>query len=416
MRERVIAHRVLAPLLRWALRPPRGEGTRTASPGPVRILLLNAHGMGGTVRTVLNLAEHLAERYDVEIVSLSRRQDEAFFGLPPGVRVRVLHDRRPGAQRGWIPRLLARVPGVLSDPDDFAAQYYNLWSDLALLRLMRAWRTGVVITTRPALSLFAAMFGRPEVVVVAQEHANLSVYPEALRRAIGEHYRRLDVVTVLTATDLAGYERLLAGSATRLERIPNAVPRMPGEPAAEREKLVLAAGRLAAVKGFDLLIEAFARVAERHPDWRLLIQGYGAERPKLEAAIAAHRLDGRVELGRGAPQLGEVMARAGVFALSSRHEGFGMVLLEAMSKGMAIVAFDCPTGPRELIDDGRNGILVPAEDVPAFADALSRVIADVDLRRRLGTAALQTAQDYGMDAIGRRWEELLDAHGATRRA
>jgi glycosyltransferase involved in cell wall biosynthesis len=84
-----------------------------------------------------------------------------------------------------------------------------------------------------------------------------------------------------------------------------------------------------------------------------------------------------------------------------------MVMLEAMSKGMAVVAFDCPTGPAEAIDDGRNGVLVPTEDVDAFAVALDRVMSDAGTRRRLGAAALETVKAYDIDIIGARWNDLL---------
>jgi glycosyltransferase involved in cell wall biosynthesis len=363
--------------------------------------------MGGTIRTVLNLAQELGKRHPVEIVSISRRQDEAFFALPAGVPVTVLHDRRPGAQRGLIPRLLARVPSVLMHPDDFAARYYNLWTDLALLWRMRRWRDGVIVTTRPALNLFAATFARGGPVLLAQEHLSLSAYPDALRRELAERYQDLDVLAVLTENDLAGYREMLAGAPTRLERIPNAVPRLPGDPDGEREKVVLAAGRLTASKGYDMLLRAFARVVERHPDWRLLIHGYGEERPALNALIEELGLTDAVELAGPAPQLGEVMAGSAVFALSSRYEGFPMVILEAMSKGMPIVAFDCPTGPREAITDERDGLLVPPEDVDAFAAALLRVIEDPGLRERLGAAARETARDYDIEVIGARWETVL---------
>ena len=112
------------------------------------------------------------------------------------------------------------------------------------------------------------------------------------------------------------------------------------------------------------------------------------------------------------------MAKASVFALSSRFEGFPVVLLEAMSKGMAVVSFDCPTGPAELIDDRRNGLLVPAEDIGAFAAGLRELVEHEELRRRYAAAAVETAAAYTVEAIGRRWEallgELAEARGGQR--
>ena len=96
-----------------------------------------------------------------------------------------------------------------------------------------------------------------------------------------------------------------------------------------------------------------------------------------------------------------------IFALSSRFEGFPLILCEAMSKGMAPVAFDCPTGPAEMIRDGENGLIVPLGDVDAFAAALIRMIEDDDLRHRCGPGALETGKGFKMDAIGPLWDELF---------
>ena len=108
------------------------------------------------------------------------------------------------------------------------------------------------------------------------------------------------------------------------------------------------------------------------------------------------------------------MAQASVYALSSRFEGFPLVLVEAMSKGMACVAFDCPTGPADIIDDHRNGLLVPAKDVEGLTAALMEMVEDEELRRRCGDAAIETAREYTMAAIGP--EVGRDAAGAPAAA
>ena len=115
--------------------------------------------------------------------------------------------------------------------------------------------------------------------------------------------------------------------------------------------------------------------------------------------------------------LGRELARASVFALSSRFEGFGMVILEAMSKGVPVVSFDCPQGPGELITDGVDGVLVPAEDVAALAAALERVMGDEDERRRLADAGLRRARDFDPVVVGAAGtgslDELLSARART---
>lgn len=236
----------------------------------VRILLQNAYGMGGTTRTVLNLAGHLGDRYDVEIVSMMRRVDEAFYDLPRNVTVTTLRDER-SAPSGRVAKLLARVPSMLTPPNDGSYQYMKLAHDLRLVRLMGGRQPDVLIGTRPSLNLLIAETGRPGVVTIAQDHTNLRSYGPPVQKLIRAAYGRLDALAVLTESSLAEYEQALGGGRLRIVRIPNAVPPLAGGLSPRTDKVVLAAGRYVHAKGFDLLIQAYEPVAAKHPDWTLKI-------------------------------------------------------------------------------------------------------------------------------------------------
>jgi len=367
----------------------------------VRILLLHAYGMGGTIRTTFNLARGLADAgRDVEIVSLTRRRDDAFFEPPP-VRVTDVDDQRP-------PRdLLARLPSLLVHPEDYAYPWASLRTDLALLRLLRGLRGGVLVTTRPAFTVLAARLAPPGVVTVAQEHLNFHAHRPRLTADLRAALRHVDALAVLTEDDARDYGAELAGAPTVVERIPNAVPPLEGATSDLEAPVVVAAGRLNAQKGFDRLIPAFAPVAAAHPEWRLRIYGSGPARAELRALILRHGLHNHVQLMGQARRLGEAYAGASLFALSSRFEGFGMVIVEAMSKGLPVVSFDCPRGPAEIIRDGIDGTLVPDGDVPGLSRALLALVEDADRRRAYGAAALENARRFEPGPVAERWALLL---------
>ncbi len=368
----------------------------------MRILLLHANGMGGTIRTVLNLAGHLARDHDVEIVSVVKEAEEPFFPIPPGVRVRFLDDRTR-RRKG----LLSRFPSRLIPKEETAHHWFTLRTDFKLIRYIRSRRRGVLITTRPGLNLMAALFAAPDIVTIGQEHMNLGSHAPALRKRIARRYGKLDALVTLTAKDLGTYQKALKVRPRVLTRIPNAVTRLGGGISPLDANTVIAVGRYTRQKGYDLLVRAWAHVAPRHPDWTLRIFGGGPREQKLGEMIEQRDLTGKVHLMGPAADVGAELSNASIYVLSSRHEGMPMVILEAMSKGLPVVSYDCPTGPAELITHGHDGLLVKPEKIHAMADAICTLIEDEELRRKLGGHARETAAEYDLDVVGAKWQDLL---------
>lgn len=403
---------MLEPLALLLLRPANRRRARRAPAATARkvvFLVQHAYGAGGTVRSVLNCAGQLARQREVEVVGLIRELRRPSFPIPEGVRVSSLDDRvePPGGARGLARRVLSRLPSLLVPVGEPSYRRCSLWTDLLLIRFLRSLRTGLLITTRPSLNLAAAVFAPPEVRTVGQEHMNLGSHRPAVRDRVLRRYGRLDAVVTLTATDLAGYRRELP-DARRLVCIPNALPELAGGPADPAARTVLAAGRLVRQKGFDLLLDAWEQVVADHPGWTLRIYGGGPWRQRLQRRIDRRGLSSSAFLMGRTGDIGTAMAKASIFVLSSRYEGLPLVLLEAMSKGLGVVSFDCPTGPRELLTDSVDGLLVKDGDVPALASAIGRMMDDQGLRARLGEQAIGAMARYTPEAVGAEWEALLD--------
>lgn len=380
----------------------------------IRYVVISAYGWGGTTRTVVNQANALCDEHDVEIASVYRNRERPAFAIDPRVRLVPLTDLNANGTRHATPAggparlrsLTRQFPSCMPHRHDHRFRRWDPMVDLAVLRYFRRAEDGILVTTRPGLNLLSARAAPRHLTRVGQDHMNFATYKPGLRRAIVRAYPRLDAVTVLTERDRQDYRQALGDSGPRLEHIPNGVPAPRFPPAALDAKVIVAAGRLLPQKGFDLLLDAFRTVSDRHPDWQLWIFGGGPAKDRLADQIDRLGLTGRAQLKGKTGELDRQFAAASIFVLSSRFEGLPMVLIEAMAAGLPAVAFDCPTGPAEIIQPGVTGLLAPPQDVPALAAGICDLIEDPARRRALGAAARQASERFSITSVRGMWHRL----------
>jgi GalNAc-alpha-(1->4)-GalNAc-alpha-(1->3)-diNAcBac-PP-undecaprenol alpha-1,4-N-acetyl-D-galactosaminyltransferase len=179
-------------------------------------------------------------------------------------------------------------------------------------------------------------------------------------------------------------------------------PQLPGD------RQIIAIGRLDPQKGFDLLLRAFARLADQHQTWNLTILGEGELRAELETLRTELGLQYRVQLLGRVSNPHDYLKQADIFVMSSRFEGFPNALCEAMACGLAVISTDCRNGPREIIRDGVDGMLVPTEDVPALAIAMEQLMSDEAKRKSLANRSAEITQRFGLEQVMLLWETLID--------
>lgn len=365
-----------------------------------RHLMIVIHSLqgGGAERVAVDLGAYwVARGYRVTLVTQAGAGGDA-YALHPDVRRVVL-----GTAGGSV----GRVRGLLA----------NLRRVHRLRRLIRRERPDIVLgmmTTSSVLAVIAARNLPCRVIATEHTHPPSQNLPPMWLRLRCWAYPRAAAVVALTKGTAAWIERNVPGS--HLSVIPNAVrwPLDAGEPILEvpdraGRRRLLAVGRLHRQKGFDLLVRAFASIAALFPDWDLVILGEGPEREMLQSQIHASGMTVRISLPGRAGNIGQWYEASDLYVLSSRVEGLSNTLLESMASGLAAVAFDCETGPREVVRDGIDGVLVrPAEDWEALAAHLSDLMAHPDLREAYARRAIDVRDRFSTARIMAMWHHVFE--------
>lgn len=218
------------------------------------------------------------------------------------------------------------------------------------------------------------------------------------------HLKRLDRFVVLTEEDKASWTEL-----SNVEVIPDPLAFDIDQVSPLTNKRIIAVGRYVYQKGFDLLLHAWKKIELQHPDWELAIYGMG-ERTPYEQIIDDLMINrSRCHLYGSTPDIKKEYLDSSLFVFSSRFEGFGMVLIEAMACGLPVVSFDCPCGPKDIICHNEDGLLVPSGNVDSLANALLQMMSDDKLRCQMAKNAVKNVQRYQLNVVCRHWQRLFES-------
>lgn len=359
--------------------------------GMPRVLLLcdRLDVAGGVERFVCTLANHLATvGFDVAVGSVATPRAQVRYALAGDVRVLLGTRPLPAGEGAW-------------------ALLRKQWrTGRALARLIRDDRPDAVLLnglTTACSVLALGGFGVAAGRVVCCDHNHFDSRSRPWRWLRGRLYRRVAAVVSLTDADAARF----AAINPRTEVIRNASSLHADAPAGVAAAQVLAIGRHVAQKGLDLLLQAWVNVQAARPEARLAIVGDGPLTAALQARAAALGVAASVQWQAPTPAVEALYRQAAVFVLPSRYEGMPLVLLEAQALGVPAVAFDCPTGPAEIVG-ADSGMVVPAGNTAALADAVLRLLDDPPLRACMGRAAIARSRTlFSPEAHFGRWSALL---------
>ena len=384
-------------------------------------------GRGGAERMFIETANMLSQHgHDVACLYYGAPTDHRRLHLDPSVKIVNLAkgDARTAAPTLKRKRLRRVVRKLFQRASQFPPFRQALWTihhgrfKHALEAYFDTAAPDVAVSYLPPANtpVLLAAEGRPFRVICTNHNRPEADYADPTRwdpNPLDRQLRlqvldRADAIHVLFEEFADWFPRKLRD---KIVVVPNFVSPaiVARSPSVNREKLIIAAGRLAKVKQINVLISAWSKIAGRHPEWRLALYGEGPETGRLRDLAARSNVADSVEFHSFTDNIGDVYQRASILCHPALHEGFGLSVAECLSLGIPVVAFSDCTGVNQLVQHGENGLLVDRErGVDAMADALDRLISDGSLRQRLGANGPASVQMYTPDAFAERWNEVIE--------
>jgi GalNAc-alpha-(1->4)-GalNAc-alpha-(1->3)-diNAcBac-PP-undecaprenol alpha-1,4-N-acetyl-D-galactosaminyltransferase len=337
------------------------------------VIVIYSLGAGGAERVVSQLSGEFSKKFEVWIWTFD--DGKSFYPLKEGVKHRTLS-------------LAKKTSGLAERLIWF---FKRVW---IISRILRKEKPDIVLSFMTQTNYVTILSAKiANIPVVVSERTAYLACPSKLKRVF---YPLADLLVVQTNEDARHY-----GFVKNVAVIPNPFT-FQGKSKNNKEKIVLAVGRLVEEKGFDLLIEVFEEIDQN--DYKLVIVGDGPLRESLESMVRTNKV---IFVGRQ-KDVESFYQRAQIFVLSSKLEGFPNALLEAMGYGCACIAFDCPYGPGEIIEDGVNGILVEHQNKEALKKSLMDLMENENKRKNLARRAIAVRENFSLQKIEKQWEKLFD--------
>lgn len=322
---------------------------------------------------------------DITLVSQYRSFDTPHFSFPKNIQIVYLSKKAYKGSPGSIHSLYLQLKNRRNVRKFFQENKFDLIASQAFPNTFMLYLAGVELKH-----------------VISVEHVYWGYYGIGLRIVRTCIYKKLKAVVVLTEKDKLWFMEYISSVFV----IPNPIILNNRFHSPLNSRKIIAMGRLEYQKGFDTLIRVFSHLCKKHADWELNIYGDGSLKEDLQRMIYEYGLENHFYLRGVTKDVLSKLRESAFFVFSSRFEGFGMALVEAMSQGVPCVSFDCPNGPSDIITNGKDGLLVENQDEDELLKSMERLIYDFDLRKKLGDAAYMKVENFSINAILDKWNDL----------
>ena len=374
-----------------------------------KISILSLHlGYGGIEKSIIALANLLADNYNVEIACSYRLYDKPAFNINKKVKIRYLtKDIAPNKDEFKDALKHKNIPNIIHE----GKKSINILKlrKSTMIDYIKNTDSDIIISSRDIFDDWLGKYAKDGVVKIGWEHNHFHGNMKYANKIV-KYARKLDYFVLVSKELRDYYGGRLKDTKCKCVYIPNIIDKLPKYLSRLNKKRLVSVGRLSPEKGPMDLLRIYNRINEIHPDWKLDIIGDGPERTKMEEYILENNLSKNVTLHgfRNKDYIDDILHNSSIYLMTSFTESFGIVLIEAMSHGVPCIAFDSAEGARELIDHGENGFLVKDRDFSKYINRVFKLIDDKTLRETIGKNAYEEAKLYTGEVVIKLWIDLLE--------
>lgn len=375
-----------------------------------KITILALHlGYGGVEKSIASLSNILIDRYDVEIISTYKLEDNPAFDIDKRIKVKYLLNKGLSPNRKEFNEAI-KSKKILKIIKEGIKSIKILWLKKSkMIKAIKNIDDGIVISTRIEHNSYLSKYGKDSIVTIAQEHAYHNYNNKYIDKLV-KSCKNIDYFMPVSKMLRDFYLEHFRNTNTKCLFIPHSLDFIPRESSSLDGKNIISIGRLEYEKGFMGLIDVFSIVNSERPNWKLNIIGGGQEEDIIKDRIKSYGMKDSVVLHgyKDKTYISNEFMKSSIYAMSSIEESFGLVLIEAQSFGIPCVAFDSAKGACEIIEDNVNGYLVENRSKEEMSRKIIKLIDDIDLRKSMGEASKANAYKYSKENVSIQWFEFLD--------
>lgn len=380
-----------------------------------KITILALHlGVGGTENAIISLSNILCKKYEVEIISTYKLKEDSAFEINPKVKVTYLMtDLKPN--RLELKQAI-KNHNIFSIIKELFISAKVLYLRRKLnIKAIKNLDSDVIISTRYFHNKWSGKYGKKGTLKIAQEHNHHNNNKRYINKTL-RCIKNIDYFIPVSKELTDFYNEKIENKnkfkpiKTKCMYIPLCLDNYPEKEADLNSKNIISVGRLAKEKGYLDLLKVFKTVNEKYPEWKLNIVGDGEEKEAIKNKIKEYNLENSVTLlgFKNKNELDEIYKNSSIYVMTSYTESFGLVLLEAESYGIPILALDSAQGAKEIIQNEKNGYLIQNRNLEEMSKKIIKLIEDKDLRKQLGHQGRVLSEEYKKDNVANTWYEIID--------